>query len=159
MVYGQEMTQVVRGTVLDVDSKQPLIGVIVVMATDPTIGAVSDLNGEFKLEKIPVGRISLKLSYMGFEGKVIPDIEVNSGKETVLDLTMQEKVSKLNEVEITGYKNKGEAINEMSVVSTRSISAVETKRYAGGLDDPSKILSNFAGVTAGTMASGRNRNY
>jgi len=149
MVYGQEMTQVVRGTVLDVDSKQPLIGVIVVMATDPTIGAVSDLNGEFKLEKIPVGRISLKLSYMGFEGKVIPDIEVNSGKETVLDLTMQEKVSKLNEVEITGYKNKGEAINEMSVVSTRSISAVETKRYAGGLDDPSKILSNFAGVTAG----------
>ncbi|MFZ7144458.1 MAG: TonB-dependent receptor [Bacteroidota bacterium] len=149
LAFGQKMTQMVRGTILDVDSKQPLIGVVVVLTTDPTIGAVTDFNGEFKMEKIPVGRISLKLSYLGFEGKVIPDIEVNSGKETVLNLTMQEKVSKLNEVEITGYKNKGEAINEMSVVSTRSISAVETKRYAGGLDDPSKILSNFAGVTAG----------
>jgi hypothetical protein len=100
------------------------------------------------MEKIPVGRITLQFSYIGYDTKTIPDIEVNSGKEKLVNLTMQESVLKLNEVVVTAYKNKGEATNQMSIISTRSISAAETKRYAGGLDDPSKILSNFAGVTA-----------
>ncbi len=147
-VKSQILTQTVRGTVLDADSKLPLFGVVVQLNTDLNIGASTDVNGEFKLEKISVGRIALKLSYLGYQGKMIPDIEVNSGKEKVLELTMQESLLKLNEVEIKAFKNKGEAINEMSLISTRSISAEETKRFAGGLDDPSKILSNYAGVTA-----------
>jgi hypothetical protein len=145
---GQKLTQNVRGTVLDADSKQPLIGVVIQLTTDLSVGAVTDLNGDFKLEKMPVGRISLQLTLMGFEKKIISEIEINSGKETVLNISMQESVAKLKEVEIKAYKNKGETVNEMSVISTRSISAEETKRFAGGVDDPSKILSNFAGVTA-----------
>lgn len=145
--YGQQLTQTVRGTIIDADSKQPLIGVVIIPNSQATSGTVTDLNGEFRLEKMPVGRISLQLSLVGFEKKAIPEIEVNSGKETVLELTMQEAVAQLKEVQVTAYKNKGEAINEMSIISTRSISAEETKRYAGGVDDPSKILSNFAGVT------------
>ncbi|MEP7264845.1 MAG: carboxypeptidase-like regulatory domain-containing protein, partial [Bacteroidota bacterium] len=145
---GQNLTQTVRGTILDADSKETLIGVVVQISDDLKTGAVTDLNGEFKLEKIPVGRISLKLSLVGFETKTIPDIEVNSGKEKVLTLTMQESVSEIKEVEINSNQLKGAAINEMSLISSRSISAEETKRYAGGLDDPSKILTNFAGVTA-----------
>ncbi len=148
MAYGQNLKQTVRGTVLDADSKVPLIGVVVLLNADPKIGVTTDMNGEFRLENILVARISLRLSYIGYEGKTIPDIEVNTGKESVLNLTLQESVSTLNEVVIKAIKNKGGALNEMSLISTRSISAVETKRYAGGLDDPSKILSNFAGVTA-----------
>ncbi|TAH40289.1 MAG: TonB-dependent receptor [Bacteroidetes bacterium] len=148
LVRSQNLTQTVRGTILDTDSRLPLIGVVVQLSTDLNIGATTDLNGEFRLDNIPVGRISLQLSYLGYESKTIPDIEVNSGKEKVLELSMQESLLKLKEVEIKAYKNKGEALNEMSLISTRSISAEETKRYAGGLDDPSKILSNYAGVTA-----------
>ncbi|MBP6403361.1 MAG: TonB-dependent receptor, partial [Bacteroidia bacterium] len=148
VVKSQILTQTVRGTVLDADSKLPLFGVVVQLSTDLNVGASTDINGEFKLEKIAVGRIALKLSYLGYQGKMISDIEVNSGKEKVLELTMQESLLKLKEVEIKAVKNKGEATNEMSLISTRSISAEETKRYAGGLDDPSKILANYAGVTA-----------
>jgi len=147
LANSQNLTQTVRGTVIDADSKETLIGVIVLLGSDPKIGTTTDVNGEFRLENIPVGRIALKLSLLGFESKMIPDIEVNSGKEKILNLTLQESVLKLSEVEVKAYKNKGEAINEMSLISTRSISAAETKRYASGLDDPSKILSNFAGVT------------
>ena len=148
-VYSQQLTQTVRGTIIDMDSHLPLIGVAVrLVGSDPVKGAVTDINGEFRLEKIGVGRIMLQLSYMGYESKSIPDIEVNTGKEKILNLSMQESVLKMNEVVIKANKNKGEAINQMSLISTRSISAEETKRYAGGLDDPSKILSNFAGVTA-----------
>lgn len=149
MVFGQKLAQTVRGTVIDADSKQPLIGAVVkVSGSNPVIGASTDERGEFKIEKIPVGSITLELSYIGYEPKTIPDIEVNSGKEKILNLSMQESVSKLNDVVVTTNKiEKGAAQNEMSLVSSRSISLEETKRYAGSFNDPSRILTNFAGVT------------
>ena len=98
VVKSQILTQTVRGTVLDADSKLPLFGVVVQLSTDLNVGASTDINGEFKLEKIAVGRIALKLSYLWYQGKMISDIEVNSGKEKVLELTMQESLLKLKEV-------------------------------------------------------------
>jgi len=149
MAFSQQLTQTVRGTIVDTDSQLPLIGVSVsVIGANPFNGASTNVNGDFLLENVLVGRITLRLSYVGYESKVIPDIEVNSGKEKVLNLALRESVIQMNEVVIKAYKNKGQAINDMSLISTRSISAEESKRYAGGLDDPSKILSNFAGVTA-----------
>ena len=147
--FSQNLTQTVRGTILDVDSKLPLIGVeVVLIGTDPFIGTSTDLDGTFRLENIPLGRITLQVSYLGYEKNIIPNIVVNSGKEVVLNLNMQESIVKMEEIVVEAYKNKGEAVNDMSLVSARSISVEQTKRYAGGFDDPSRILSNFAGVTS-----------
>lgn len=139
--------QTVRGTIVDSDSKLPLMfATILVVGSDPLIGATTDMQGKFRLEKVPIGRIALQLSYVGYEGKTIQNIIVNSGKEVILELGMQESVVKMEEVVIKAYKKKGEAQNKMSLVSARSISAEETKRYAGGFDDPSRVVSSFAGV-------------
>jgi hypothetical protein len=145
---GQQLTQTLRGTLVDTDSNAPLIGAtIIISGSDPIIGTVTDADGKFRFENIPTGRIILQLSYMGYEPKVIPDIILNSGKEVVLNLNMQESAVIMKELIVTASKNKGEAINEMAMVSARSISAEETNRYAGGFNDPSRIMSNFAGVT------------
>jgi CarboxypepD_reg-like domain len=147
-IFGQNLTQTVRGTLLDEDSKMPLIGVnVIVVGSNPLVGSATDENGNFKLENIPIGRIALKLSYMGYENAIIPNIVVNSGKEVVLNLTMQESAVKMDAVVVMVDKNKGEALNDMAIISTRSISPEETSRYAGGFNDPSRIVSNFAGVT------------
>ena len=147
VLYGQNLTQTVRGTITDADSKQPLIGAgVIIQGSNPLIGTVTDIDGVFRLEKVPVGRVTIQLSYLGYEKKVIPNVLVSSGKEVVLNLDMQESVIDLKEVEIKAEGNKGEAINEMSLISARSISAEETSRYAGGFNDPSRIVSSFAGV-------------
>jgi hypothetical protein len=146
-VFSQGLTQSVRGKIIDIDSQLPLIGAgVLIPGTDPLVGAITDLNGEFRLKNVPVGRITLQLSYLGYEKKTIPNIVVNSGKEVILDLSMQESIFKMHEVVITAYENKGQAIDEMSLVSARSVSAEETSRYAGGVNDPSRIVSSFAGV-------------
>jgi hypothetical protein len=146
--FSQKLTQTVRGTIIDSDSKTPIINATIrVIGSDPLIGTVTNLNGEFRLENISIGRVSLLLTYLGYENKTLTNIIVNSGKEVVLDLSMKESIVKMAEFEVKANENKGEAINEMSLVSSRSISLAESKRYAGGFDDPSKILSNFAGVT------------
>lgn len=141
------LTQTVRGNVSDLDSRTPLIGATVVLVdTHPPVGAITDIDGNFRIEKVPVGRISLRLSYVGYKNKTVANVVVNSGKEVVLKLSMQESAVKMEEVTITASANNGEAINDMVIVSGRSISAEETSRYAGGFSDPSRILASFAGV-------------
>lgn len=154
LAFSQKLTQTVRGTITDTDSKLPLIGTnVFIVDTDPAIGTTSDVNGTFRFENIPIGRITLRISYMGYETKTIPDVVVNSGKEVVLDLSMQESTVKMAEVLITPNKNKGEALNDMALISARSISAEEAKRYAGTWDDPSMILNNFAGVATSGLSN------
>jgi len=146
--FSQQLTQTVRGTILDVDNQLPLIGAeIVIINSNPIIGTTTDIDGAFRLENIPVGRISLQLTYLGYENQTISNVVVNSAKEVILNLKMEESVEKLEEIVVTANKTKGKALNEMAMLSARSISAEETNRYAGGFNDPSRITSNFAGVT------------
>ncbi|MFN6946335.1 MAG: TonB-dependent receptor [Cytophagaceae bacterium] len=147
--FSQELTQTVRGTVVDADSKSPLIGVqIILIDSNPSKGTETNDQGQFSLANIPIGRISLEFTSLGYRTQVIRDISVISGKETILNIAMTESIMVLDEVVVSAEKskNRGEALNEMAVVSSRSISSKETNRFAGGFNDPVRILSNFAGV-------------
>jgi len=148
-IFSQNLSQTVRGTILDTDSRLPLIGVqVALLGSDYQKGTVTDAQGHFRLENVPIGRVDLQLSYLGYEHQTVPNIVVNSGKEVVLSLEMQESAVKMNEVTVSANEHKGEAFNEMALLSARSISPEETNRYAGGFNDPSRILSNFAGITS-----------
>ncbi len=155
LVKAQELTQTVRGTVLDHDSKTALIGAtVVVLGTDPIVGTITDLDGYFRIDNVPVGRINLKISYVGYEDKIISNILLGTGKEAVLSVEIVEKVLDMDEVMITAKKNKTESLNEMAPVSAKAFTVEETKRYAGSINDPARMVSGFAGVTGD--AQGRN---
>jgi len=144
-----KFTQTVRGTIIDNDSKLPIIGATVIIpGSDPLIGTSTDLNGKYRLENIAIGRISLQVSYIGYESRIIPNIEVNSGKEVVLNINLQESVLTLKGVLIKSDQKKGESINEMALLSTHSISLEQTKRYTGSMEDPARVVSSLAGVAA-----------
>lgn len=141
------LTQTIRGQVIDEESKLPLIGVTVMIEdSSPPIGATTNIDGNFRIEKVPVGRVNLQLSYIGYEQKIIPNIVVNSAKEVVLNLTLHEYATKMDEVTVVAQMDKGSPINDMALVDARSISPEESNRYAGPFNDPTRILSNYAGI-------------
>jgi len=143
----QTITQTVRGRVVDADSRIGLPGAnVIVLNSLPLIGAITDLNGNFKLEKVPVGRQSIQVSYIGYKSIVRPEIMVSSGKETVLAFELEEVVIQAKEVEIKATVDKDRPVNPMAMVSARSFSVEESRRYAGSFDDPMRAVSNFAGV-------------
>lgn len=147
--FSQNLNQTVRGVITDQDSKQPIAGATIAIAgSNPLKVTLSDKNGSFRFDNMPIGRITLNLQNLGYEKIILPNIVVNSGKETVLNIYMQEAVAQLEGVVLTLDKNKGQPLNDMTLVSGRSISPEQTNRYAGGFNDPSRILSNFAGVTS-----------
>jgi hypothetical protein len=142
------LTQTVRGTIKDADSKIPLTSAtIIVEGIEPLMGAVADYDGNFRLERVPVGRHNFQISYIGYEPLTVSEILVGSGKEVVLDIQLKESSLTLNEVIIRPATNKDRPVNSMATLSARTFSVEETSRYAGGLDDPARLASAFAGVT------------
>ena len=146
--FCQNLTQTIRGKVLDKDSKIPLTGVtLYIEESNPIIGTVTDISGNFRFENLPVGRYDIKVNYIGYEPKTIPNILIGAGKEVVVTIELLESVVKLEEVFINGKAHKSETINKMSSVSARSFTIEETKRYAGSVNDPARMAISFAGVS------------
>ncbi|TDB62274.1 TonB-dependent receptor [Arundinibacter roseus] len=155
LVYGQvSKQQVVRGQLRDAVSQSPVVGAtVVVVGSSPLVGTTTDSNGNFRLS-LALGRATLKITYTGYEEVLVPDVVINAGKEVILDLSMTEAFTSLNEVTVTYNRNDDPTVanNEMATVSTRSFSPSETLRYAGSLGDPSRMAANFAGVSGANDA-------
>lgn len=143
-----QLTQTVRGTLLDADSKLPIIGAkIVLVDSNPFKGGITNENGDFRIEGVPVGRVSLRITSYGYLEITLPSVLVESGNEKILQLEMTPDVKILDQVEVTSQKDKSETINKMATVSAKSFTVEETNRYAGSLNDPARMVSGFAGVT------------
>ncbi|MFC2112426.1 carboxypeptidase-like regulatory domain-containing protein [Bacteroidota bacterium] len=145
---GSEFTQTISGMVLDAVTDFPLIGAnIILMNSEPLVGTVTDLNGNFTLPDIPVGRQSLEISYVGYHKKIIPNILLVSGKQVMLQVFLEEQAIQVEEVTVKAGRRKDQAINEMATVSARTFSVEETERFAGSLGDPARMVANYAGVS------------
>ena len=141
----QNLTQTIRGTVIDKQTLQPLIGAkAIVLESDPLIGGVTDINGQFRIENVPAGRQTIQITFVGYETATIQNLAVGS-KEIVLNIEMIESVNMMSTVEVTSTK-KGETINKMANVSVRSFSVEESNRFAGSRNDVARMAQNFAGV-------------
>ena len=150
--YSQNPTQTIKGKVFDSETQIGLPGAnIVIVDADSLTGISTDVNGFFRLENVPVGRVTLQISFLGYESKNISDLLVGSGKEMVLNIPLKESFSTLTEVIVRPDVEKDKAINKMATLSARTFSVEEAQRYAGGFDDPSRLASSLAGVTPGTV--------
>ncbi len=139
--------QAIRGTVIDKQSLLTLPGAnVIILGSNPPKGASTGIDGSFKISGVAPGRYDLQATYLGYKPVVISSVVVTSGKEAVLEIGLEENISSLKEVVISGQK-KHETINQMATVSARSFSMEEVSRYAGGRSDPSRLVANFAGVS------------
>lgn len=139
--------QNVRGIVKDGVTEFPLYGAKVQLKLGDSLlpfRAITDPDGLFSIANVPVGKYSLVATISTHQQKKVA-IVVDSGKETVVDVPMEELITEIEEVVVTGRKN-GEVINEMATVSAQQFSVEETGRYAGSRGDPARMASNFAGV-------------
>jgi hypothetical protein len=146
--YSQTLVvQNIRGIVLDNSTKIPLTGaMVIIVGTDPVVGAVAGVDGEFEFKTVPVGRVSLKVSCMGYHEAMLSNLSLSSGKELFLTIELEEKVESLDEVVVYAHNRKDLALNELAQVSARTFSVENTERFAGSLGDPARMVANYAGV-------------
>jgi hypothetical protein len=147
----QRITQTIKGTVHDLHTQETLTGAtIIIIDSQPLVGTVADIDGNFSL-KAELGRQSVQISYIGYEPVIIPEIMVTTGKEIVLEICLRPSLTEMEGFVITPDVRKDKPLNDIATVSSRSFTVEETRRYAGGLDDPARLVSAFAGVSVGNV--------
>ena len=88
-LFSQEVTQNIRGTVIEKETRSELYGAIVsVDGVENAITTSTDAKGNFRLTGVSIGRHTVKVKYIGYYDLVMNNIIVNAGKETILTIEM-----------------------------------------------------------------------
>lgn len=128
---------VVTGVVTDAQ-KEPLIGVNVAVKDVPGLGAITDINGKYKISIEPYQR--LIFSYVGFD-----KVEVLIKEQRVVNISMKESAaSSLDEVVITGTGVQ-KKLTVTGAITTVNVS--DLTHTANG-----NVVNALAGNVAGVLA-------
>ena len=141
----QNYTQTLRGQVIEKQLQKPIPGATI-RIEGSTMGTVSDLQGKFTIPNVPIGRITVMVSAIGYKESVLSNLLLQSGKELVINIPMDEKLVEGKTILIKAQGRKNKPMNELSVVSARAFSVEETQKYAAAVNDPGRMATNFAGV-------------
>ena len=99
--------QIVRGIITDQQSKIPIPSVSITITCNGYIsGTVTDIDGNYIISDIPLGRAIVRISHASYQEQVIPDVIIESGKETVLNVEMLEQVKTMKEVVVKATREK-----------------------------------------------------
>lgn len=142
-VQAQTITQTVRGKVVDRETLQPLVGASVSLK-DTELGSSTDAQGNFLIYNVPIGRYIVEASYVGYQTRTIPEVLVQSGKETVLKISLSPVAYNLSEVVVT--ESRSPSVETIEPVSSRGFTVEETRRYAATFFDPARLAASFPGV-------------
>ena len=97
LAYAQQ-TVVASGSVMD-EKGELLIGVSISVKEVPSMGAITDIDGRFKIGGIKAGH-TLVISYVGYDPQ---EIKMNKSNER-MRVVLKESSNVMDEVVITGYQ-------------------------------------------------------
>ncbi len=110
----------VSGKVIDVKNSETLVGVSVLVKGSSQLGAVTDIDGNFIINNVPTGNMTLTVSYVGYSTKEISDILIKEKETTTVDFTLSESTAVMAEVVITATR-KQEAASTILLIQKNNI--------------------------------------
>ncbi|MBN2281968.1 MAG: TonB-dependent receptor [Candidatus Marinimicrobia bacterium] len=126
----------IAGRVIDEGTQKPLIGVNVILEKT-TLGAASDINGDFRIENVEPGNYNLSFHFMGYKKIMKSDIQVKPDRTTIQNAELPEAVLQGETVIVTtGYFTEADE----KTISNFSFNAEEVRRSPGSAGDVSRIL-------------------
>jgi hypothetical protein len=140
--YGQEGSGTITGRVLDAMTNQPLPGANVVVS-GLTLGAATDSEGQFRIERLPFGTYSLRTTMVGYMPLVTTDVVVSSARPTTVEIRLQEMAIDISTVDVVAspFQRMPEA-----PLSNYTQSNEEIRRLPGGFEDVVRAISILPGV-------------
>lgn len=150
----------VTGEILEADTEETLPGANILISGTST-GTTSDVDGRFTLRRVPEGKHTLLIRYMGFEQQAI-DIEISDGERIVLDPVLLTAVQvQGDEILIMAYQRgqsraltrQRQSTNIRNVVSAEQLDRFSDQTVEGALQRIAGMghggEANIRGVGAG----------
>lgn len=132
----KELYGSIKGKVIDSETKQPLVGVSVLIP-ELQIGNSTDLEGTFSIPRVKIGSYTLAFSYISYERVLSADIIVRSERITYVNVEMKPSTIDLNVINVNaGYFNQV----DLQPISATTFSYEEIRRSPGAGGDVSRII-------------------
>lgn len=110
-----------------------------------TLGAVSDIDGNYEITGIEPGLYNVQTSYVGYQSRTIFEVEVPANQPVTLNIELTPTGTDLETVEITtGVFER----DEESPISLQKIGKNEIQRNPGGNRDISRAIQVLPGVAS-----------
>ena len=148
IVFSQT-TGKISGTIKDQSSNLPIIGANIIIINQG-IGAATDLDGNFFILNVDPGLYDLRVDYIGYESKIIKDIQVSVNRTTTRNIVLKQSFIEGAVVEVTG---NAVDIKKDQTSTVKNISSDQIDILP--VEDVSSIISMQAGVVAGSFRGGR----
>ena len=129
----------IQGRVTDKETGESLPGVNIVIES-LHLGTVTNSKGEYRLNKIPDGKYSLSVSFIGYS-TFKKQVSLEKGELVKLDFSIESHSENLNEV-VVSAKSEARKIQELAM----PISVITMKEIQGTVSDVSDVLSKTAGI-------------
>ncbi|HRZ49030.1 MAG TPA: TonB-dependent receptor, partial [Bacteroidales bacterium] len=136
---------IIKGRVFDSQSNAPVPFASIVLQ-ETTIGATSDLDGNFIITGVDPGFRQLRVSSVGFEARLTEEFMVTNALTSFIEVPLEKKITKIGAVVVTSSVFRKEA---GSPVSMRTITLSEIEKNPGGNRDISKVIQSLPGVASG----------
>lgn len=139
----------ISGQVLDVKSNESIIGANVVIE-GTTVGAATDLEGNFQINNVKPGTYTIVVSFVTYKTQTIPDVIVEPGKKTSLQITLAEDVAELQEIVVTAKKEIATDMNLLNSIreSKLVVSGISSEQITKLPDrDAAQVMQRVPGVT------------
>ncbi|HAV24203.1 MAG TPA: hypothetical protein DCX46_12090 [Bacteroidetes bacterium] len=131
----------IAGKVIDSESKQPLVGVnVVILGT--TMGAATDTQGEYFVANVPPGAYSVKASMVGYQEVTVTDVRVHVDRTTELHFELRERALVVSEgIVVTARRQLVEKDNTASrlIVESSELKLRPTTEFT-------RILTSLPGI-------------
>ena len=148
-ILSYSQSGLIRGTVIEDESGEPLFGVTVAITGTGT-GSITDFDGKFEI-KVDPGVYNLSISYISFETINITDVKVTEGKVALFDnIRMSSSVEQLDEIVVTAevIRSSEAALMTIKKKSTNLIDGISSAKFKKiGDSDAADAVKRVTGVS------------
>jgi hypothetical protein len=143
----------IKGVVIDKQSERPIPDAnIELLGTN--IGDVADSSGSYDLQDLSPGTYTIRASRIGFKPQVVDSIVLSKAETRVVNFSLTPMPVKLRSVKIEAERLWEKYLTEASLVNVQRMSSGDILSIPGALDDPTRAVQIFSGVSGGGDYSG-----
>ncbi|MBI2430333.1 MAG: TonB-dependent receptor, partial [Ignavibacteriales bacterium] len=144
-VFSQVTTRgKIQGRVIDQASGDPLVGAIIQIVEQSTLGAVTNAEGEYFIINVPVGTYSVKATLIGYRGVITENVVVSAGYNTIQNFSLTSESVEMTEVVVRAERPlvQRDQTNTTAVIKADEIRNLPLRGVEG-------VVSIQAGVVTG----------